>query len=410
MSDSQIQPPLKGALEFAQAIEKARDIMFSAPWLLYSATPEQEQAAAERQLKHQISAALDEGFVVHDPRHPEFRTMNQHNQYGLYNPDNKYYIATISASGDYVIRGKRGTSASLEIQVGAGEPGYDENLTSPITISQLSEKDLVVGKDGYFEITISATKPDDCSNWLCNRNEDHKAKSILVRESFMDWEKEKSGSWYIERSDMSGRPTPNPSPKLVNDQYARASEYLINSTKGWVKFVDGLRANLAGGRLSPPRPTQDGKGLPGQWNAAGWFSMSPNEAYIITVPVSPAPYQSIQVGDFWFNALEFCHRQTSLTAAQAHKSQDGKYRLVISAEDPGVANWLDPSGTQNVFVFMRWQGLSEGYKFSEIPTVQKVNTEDLRNHFSDELFFGPKQRRAQLAARKVSALTKPRGF
>ncbi len=336
--------------------------------------------------------------------------MTQHNQYGLCNPDNRYFIATISTEGDYVIRGKRGSSASLEIQVGTGSPGYDENLTSPITISQLSEKCLAVDKDGRFEIIISDTEPDDCRNWLCNSSGDGLANSVLIRESFMDWEKETGGTWYIERTDLRGHPNPNPSLTVVNDQYARASEYLINSTKGWVKFVDRLRANLASGRLSPPRATQDGSGLPGQWNAAGLFPMESDDALIITVPESRARYQSIQIGDLWFNALDFCHRQTSLTAAQAYKSQDGKYRLVISAQDPGVPNWLDPSGTQNVFVFMRWQGLPKCYEFTEVPTAKMVKIKDLRGLLVNEPYFSPKQRTEQLAARKASLLTVPRGF
>ncbi len=59
-----LQPPLQGALEFSHAIEQARKIMLSAPWYVFSDSPLQEQAAAERHLKHQISAALDEGFIV----------------------------------------------------------------------------------------------------------------------------------------------------------------------------------------------------------------------------------------------------------------------------------------------------------------------------------------------------------
>lgn len=209
--------------------------MLSAPWYLFSDSPLQEQAAAERQLKHQISAALDEGFIVHNPDHPEFRTMTQHNQYGLCNPDNRYFIATISTEGDYVIRGKRGSSASLEIQVDTGNPGYDENLTSPITISQLSEQDLIASKDGSFEI-------------------------------------------------------------------------------------------------------------------------------------------------------------------------------IISDQDPAVANWLDSSGTQDVFIFMRWQGLPKCHEFSEIPTAEMVKVKDLRERLKNEPYFSPEQRAEQLSARKASSLTIPRGF
>lgn len=407
MNDSQTE--LKGALLFAQAIEQAREIMLTAPWYVFSATPEQELAAAEKQLKHQIAAALDEGFVVHDPRHPEFRVMSQHNQYGLYNPDNKYFAATISADAEFVIHGKRGTSASLEIQVGAGNPGFNENLTSPITVSQITGKDLKIKKDNTFKIFISETRPKGAVNWLCNRDAKFKANSVLIRESFMDWENEKGGTWYIERTDLSGHPNPNPSPAVVNNQYARASEYLINATKGWVKFVDGLRTNLAGGFLNGPRPTQDGSGLPGQWNAAGFFSLAPDDVLVITVSKSNADYQSIQIGDFWFNALDFYQRQTSLTTKQAYISKDEKFRFVISAKDPGVANWLDPAGTQNIFVFMRWQGVPASHKPSAVLT-EKFKFEDLSEQLSDEYFFSPEERQVQLTTRKALSLVKPRGF
>ena len=128
----------------------------------------QEKAAAERQLKNQLAAALDQGFIVHDPLHPEFRCFDQHSQFGLFNPDNRYHIATISSSGTYVIRGKRGSSAYMEVQVGAGEAGFNENLTSPKTVSQLSSNELIVEDEGYFEITISDTQTGD--NWLSITN------------------------------------------------------------------------------------------------------------------------------------------------------------------------------------------------------------------------------------------------
>lgn len=405
--DSQnIEQPLSGVLALTHAIEEARNIMLSAPWLLYSRDPLREQAAAERQLKHQISASLDQGFILHDPLHPEFRSLNQHNQFGLFNPDNRYHIATISTPGTYVIRGKRGTSADFQLQVGAGNPGFDENLTSPITVDQLSLDKLEVDQNGCFEIVISDTKEGD--NWLCNTKGDLKANSILIRESFMDWDTEKSGTWYIERRDTRGQPSPLPDANLVNEQYARAAEYLIGSTKGWIKFVDGLRANLAGNRLSPPRETRDG--LPGQWNSAGHFPIRPDKAIIVSVPHSPARYQSCQIGDFWFNGLDYCHRQTSLTTTQARRSCDGDYKFVISVQDPGVANWLDPAGASSSFAFLRWQGLPKHYCFPKNPTVEVVDFKKLRKCLPDEPYFCPEHRVEQLAARQASSLTSPRGF
>ena len=400
------QQCLQGATQFALAIEEARNIMFQAPWLLDSPTPEWEKAAAERQLKHYISAALDQGFILHDPYHPEFRVLNQHNQFGLVNPDNRYLLASISTPGTYIIRGKRGTSADLQIQVGAGNPGFNEDQTSPTPVSQLSLDDLVINDDGTFEIVISATEMG--SNWLSNTKGDDKANSILIRESFMDWEKEMSGTWYIERCDTRGIPSPLPDPELVNQQYKRATDYLLGSTKGWIKFVDGIRGQLRPNRLIRPRETTNG--LPGQWNSAGYFPIDPDKAVIITVPDSPARYQSIQIGDLWFNGLDFCYRQTSLTRSQAQRSNDGCYRFIISSRDPGFANWLDPAGASTAFAFLRWQGLPTDYKFCKKPSTKVVDFDELSDRLPDEPTVSPEERVEQLAARQASSLGSPRGF
>ncbi|MCR9086186.1 MAG: hypothetical protein NXH97_05515 [Rhodobacteraceae bacterium] len=406
---------LVGAQRFALAIEQARHIMSRAPWQQYSSNPELEQAAAERQLKQQIAAALDQGFVLHDPCFPEFCRLDKHNQFGLVNPDNLYFLASIETPGTYVIYGKRGTSADLQIQVGAGEPGFDVNLTSPIPVSELDLAALSTKPNGEFTIIISDTKPCDLKrgeNWLCNTKEQLCANSVLIRESLMDWDTETGGTWRIERLDTVGQANPLPTPGLVDLQYERAAHYLTGSTKGWIKFVEQLRVNLPANRMSPPRET--GQGLPGQFNSAGHFQMNKQTAVIITVEESDARYQGIQVGDLWFNALDFRRRQTSLTTKQAYQSQDGKYRFVISVEDPGFENWLDPAGASTAFAFMRWQGVpqcaGEEPKPPRAPETRVLSFDCLTEALKCEPDFSPEQRRKQLAARHESALNMPRGF
>lgn len=412
---SQHSSTLVGSQLFARAIEQARSTMSLAPWLLYSSSPEIERAAAERQLKHQIAAALDQGFVLHDPYFPEFSRLDKHNQFGLVNPDNLYFMASIETPGTYLIHGKRGTSADLQIQVGAGKPGFNEDLTSPIPVSEMDLGDLSVRRDGEFTILISDTEPCDLKtgeNWLCNTKKGLRANSILIRESLMDWDTETGGTWRIERVDTVGKPNPLPTPELVDQQYERAANYLTGSIKGWIKFVEQLRVNLPANHISPTRKT--GQGLPGQFNSAGHFQMNENTAIIITVDASDARYQGIQLGDLWFNALDFRRRQTSLTTKQAYQSEDGKYRFVISAKDPGFENWLDPAGASTAFVFMRWQGIphrpGEEPKAPNNPERQILTFDQLGEKLKCEPAFTPEQRKEQLAARHVSALRVPRGF
>lgn len=406
---------LTGSQRFALAIEQAQKAMSMAPWLQYSHNPELEQAAAERQLKHQIAAALDQGFILHDPCYPEFCRLDKHNQFGLVNPDNLYFLASIQTPGTYVIYGKRGTSADLQIQVGAGEPGFDEDLTSPVPVSELNLGTLSTKPNGDFTIIISDTQPCELQageNWLSNTRDQWRANSVLIRESLMDWNTETGSTWRIERLDTVGTANPLPTAELVNQQYERAANYLIGSTRGWIKFVEQLRTNLPVNRMSRPRGT--GQGLPGQFNSAGHFPMNDEDAIIITVEESDARYQGIQLGDLWFNALDFRRRQTSLTTKQAYQSEDGKYRFVISMEDPGFENWLDPAGASTAFVFMRWQGLPQGTSEQPIepkaPETKPIAFNQLSEALKSEPAFTPKQRAEQLAARHVNALTIPRGF
>lgn len=411
---------LVGSQLFARAIEDARQEMLRAPWLQYSPNPEAERAAAQRQLRHQIAAALDQGFVLHDPDFPEFSRLDKHNQFGLVNPDNLYLLATIKTPGTYVIHGTLGTTADVQIQVGAGDPGFNENLTSPIPVSELDLGCLSTKPNREFTILISDTEPADLKrgeNWLCNTRCTPTGKlcanSILIRESLMNWETETGSTWRIERVDTVGQPNPLPTAADVDQQYDRAARYLTGSTRGWIKFVEGLRVNLSANRMSPARATGQG-GLPGQYSAAGHFQMTTDTAFIITIDESDARYQGIQIGDLWFNALDFRRRQTSLTTTQAYKSEDGKYRFVLSVDDPGFENWLDPAGATTAFVFMRWQGILKECdgttKAPNSPDTLPVPFHCLEEKLKSEPRFSPEQRQEQLAKRHVSALRIPRGF
>lgn len=398
----------KGSAQFVAAIECAQKIMLDAPWLKRSKNKQLELAAAESQLQHQISIALEQGFALNDPDFPEFRCLNQHNQFGLFNPDNRYHIASITTPGTYVICGKRGSSADLQIQVGGGDTGFDEDETAPIPVSTMDGCDLIQDEDGNFEISISDT--DTGGNWMSNVNKDGvRANSILIRESFMDWENEKGGTWYIYKTNTEGKPKPLPTPEYVNAQYQRASNYLIHSTKGWVKFVKQISLKLLNndGLIDPIETTN---GLPGQWNCAGLLDIDENKAIVVTVPVAPARYYSIQVGDQWFNSFDFCNRHINYSMAQASRLGGKPFQFVISQRDPGVPNWLDPVTASKVFIFIRWQGLPDCYSFTERPSAKTVNFEELRNTLPDEPLFTELQRRKQLAKRRAYFLNSPRGF
>ena len=96
---------------------------------------------------------------------------------------------------------------------------------------------------------------------------------------------------------------------------------------------------------------------------------------------------------------------------QAHPSggePGDDYWFVISHEDPGVPNWLDPVGASTIVLFMRWQGLADDVSL-EAPEVDIVGLDRVRE-VTGEAYFSPEQRREQLAARQAASLQSPRQF
>jgi len=57
-----------------------------------------------------------------------------------------------------------------------------------------------------------------------------------------------------------------------------------------------------------------------------------------------------------------------------YRKHDGKLRIVVSARDPGVRNWLDTAGYPRGVVQGRWTGCDS----QPIPKVTKVALIDLR--------------------------------
>ncbi len=92
------------------------------------------------------------------------------------------------------------------------------------------------------------------------------------------------------------------------------------------------------------------------------------------------------------------YRQSSLNGHQARVDSDGRFRAVISLEDPGVHNWLDPGGTLRGLLIGRWLGCSS----NPVPTLKRVPLKEVRKHLpADTPVVAAEERAAQLRARRI---------
>jgi hypothetical protein len=154
-----------------------------------------------------------------------------------------------------------------------------------------------------------------------------------------------------------------------------AGKILVSRLHTFLAFAERFYLGLPVNTLTPPRPTPGG--LSTQYSSVGHYDLDDDQAMVVTVPASDAPYQGIQLGSMWYVSLDYVNHQTSLTAHQARTDPDGRIRYVISERDPGVANWLERTGHRRGYVQLRWQRLSRALTAEDGPRVDLVAVDDL---------------------------------
>jgi len=86
----------------------------------------------------------------------------------------------------------------------------------------------------------------------------------------------------------------------------------------------------------------------------GHFKLEPGEALLVEFPVTDCLYTNIELGNMWWESLDYRTRQTHLNGHMSFLNSDDIYRYVICPENPGIPNWLDTEGRLEGTMFLRW--------------------------------------------------------
>ncbi|MBY4575345.1 hypothetical protein ACN94_17425 [Gordonia paraffinivorans] len=279
--------------------------------------------------------------------HPNFVTSTgPMTKMGLDNPDTLYYHADVEPTGTYVVRGRRGTTTDLSFQVLRGD--YTPS-TVPGGEDAFDDRRLQIAEDGSFELTFGPAIPDAGDDYFVLGEG---ASMLAVREVYSDWT-ERKGSITIERVDTVGTAPDEPGLARVARRYSTAGKMLLARINTWFNFPKWFYLDEPVNTFTPPRQTPGG--LSTQFSSVGHYDLGPDDAMVISIPKSDAPYQGFQLGSMWYISLDYVNHQTSLNSAQAQVDPDGVIRMVVSHRDPGVANWIETTGRRKGILQFRWQ-------------------------------------------------------
>ena len=129
----------------------------------------------------------------------------------------------------------------------------------------------------------------------------------------------------------------------------------------------------------------------------GRWELRPGEALIVEVEPPEGIYWSFSIGNPWWETIHYGRHQSSLNAHQAAVDSDGLVRVVLCAEDPGVANWVDTAGYSNGPIILRCVRT----KTAPTPTTRVVPFDDIHAELpSDTARVTSEERTSILAARR----------
>jgi hypothetical protein len=299
---------------------------------------------------------------------------------GLDNPDTLYFGTRVHADRDYVVTGRRGTTTDLSFQLLGGEY-TDDNV--PASQAAFDDRELEIADDGSFEWRLRLTSPGQ----------------LVMREVYGDWSAQR-GTLAISRLDTAGTAPPPLTRATIEKRYATAGKQLVSRVKTWLQFPQWFYLDIPVNTMVGPRLTPGG--LATQYSAVGHFELRPDQALVITVPVSDAPYLGFQLGSMWYISLDYINHQTSLNNSQAQADPDGKVRIVVADQNPAVTNWVETLSHRRGFLQFRWQRVSRQLTEADGPTVELVDMDAIpaalpyfdHNKISDDEW------RARIAARQ----------
>jgi len=324
--------------------------------------------------------------VSGEARHPTFLPCCGYFQHlGSPNPDTVYRRAPVDDGAVYRLTGERGDAWQVTIMP------FTEMM---LGFTPLDLSDVAHGPDGRFDVLVSTERPAGHGGdwWPLEPG----TASLWIRSVSDRWGEERDPRIAITRVDEPARA--RPSGDAIRRQVAALGTMVERIVEYGMAHVDDL---IEQGFVNRPKTVDYGQtgAMPLQHYHEAVFQLADDEALLVEAHLpAGADYFSWSLTDRMLVTLDWTHAQTSLNRSQAIVDEDGVLRAVVSATDPGVANWMDTTGYRTGVVQCREIGSVEVPEL----TAQVVPLASLREHLpAGTAFVTPEARADALLTRRT---------
>ncbi len=373
---------------FCDQLKAAGDLVFR------DSTPNRDidRAKGFRLLARNISLGLQFNLENTDPDFPELlHYFDPLRKQGGDNTDALYVGAPINGEHTYRISGKRGNARYFAVTV--LEDG--DTPWGGAVVGNLIDSDIHVEEDGSFELIVGPGEHP--GNFIKTTPGTWR---ITFRQFFADWENEEPMKARIDcLSDIEHDPVLTP--QQIQDGLADTAAWVGESTFYWADMLDRWKARP--NDFVSYRQLDDNAidATPGGEPLICFWQVPEDEALIVRVTPPIASYWAVEFGNYWWESMDYRYRLCSTNCHHAQLEDNGELVFVVAHEDPGVPNWLDPSGHGEGYIALRWINADHYPR----PECLQIKASELEAQLGDKVkVFTPEQRKRQLEARRLGVM------
>ena len=219
---------------FADAVAEAERIITGAPHIRTDA----DLAEGYEYLAGHIRGSLQLAWAYQRDFPYFVASTGPYTKMGLDNPDTLYFHSYLRDDAEYVVTGRRGSTADLSFQVLNGDYSPVE---VPDSLTAFDDREIEVAARRHVRAAVRPGPGRPGRNYFTLGPG---SAMLLVREVYSDWGTEQRGTISIRRADRAGCAPPVPDLATMEKRYRVAGKILLSRLRTFLAFPEWFYLKL----------------------------------------------------------------------------------------------------------------------------------------------------------------------